>query len=52
MFGLLKQYESQDYFLEHTTLTAATPDAVYSCPIFSVRRTAALTGWSLRITNA
>lgn len=38
MFGLLKQYESQDYFLEHKTLTVATSDAVYVCPIFSVRR--------------
>lgn len=38
MFGLLKQYESQDYFLEHKTLTVATSDAVYTCPIFSVRR--------------
>lgn len=38
MFGLLKQYESQDYFLEHKTLTVATLDAVYVCPIFSVRR--------------
>lgn len=37
MFGLLKQYESQDYFLEHKTLTVATSDAVYVCPIFSVR---------------
>lgn len=38
MFGLLKQYESEDYLLEHRTLTAATPDSVYICPIFSVRR--------------
>ena len=38
MFGLLTQYESQDYFLEHKTLTVATSDAVYVCPIFSVRR--------------
>lgn len=38
MFGLLKQYESQDYFLEHKTLTVATSDAVYTCPIFSVRQ--------------
>lgn len=38
MFGLLKQYESEDYFLEHGTLTAATQDSVYVCPIFSVRR--------------
>lgn len=38
MFGLLKQYESEDYFLEHRTLTAATPDSVHVCPIFSVRR--------------
>lgn len=38
MFGLLKQYESQDYFSEHKTLTVATSDAVYICPIFSVRR--------------
>lgn len=38
MFGMLKQYESQDYFLEHKTLTVATPDAIYVCPIFSVRR--------------
>lgn len=38
MFGLLKKYESQDYFLEHRTLTIATSDAVYTCPIFSVRR--------------
>lgn len=38
MFGLLKHYESPDYFLEHKTLTVATSDAVYVCPIFSVRR--------------
>lgn len=38
MFGLLKQYESQDYFSAHKTLTVATADAAYSCPIFSVRR--------------
>lgn len=38
MFGLLKQYESQNYFLGHKTLTVATSDAVYVCPIFSVRR--------------
>lgn len=38
MFGLLKRYESQEYFLEHKTLTVATADAVYVCPIFSVRR--------------
>lgn len=41
MFGLLRQYESQGYFLEHRTLTLATPDRVYDCPIFSVRRVAA-----------
>ena len=38
MFGLLKQYESQDYFSEHQPLTIATLDGVYACPIFSVRR--------------
>ncbi len=38
MFGLLKQYESQDYFLQHKTITIATMDSVYVCPIFSVRR--------------
>lgn len=38
MFGLLKQYEAQDYFSEHQTLTVATSDSVYICPIFSVRR--------------
>ena len=37
MFGLLEQYESQEYFQEHRTLRMATPDAVYVCPIFSVR---------------
>ena len=41
MFGLLRQYESQDYWLEHRTLTVATRDEVYICPIFSVRRVAA-----------
>lgn len=41
MFGLLRQYESQDYWLEHRALTVATRDAVYICPIFSVRRVAA-----------
>lgn len=41
MFGLLKRYESQDYFLQHKTLTVATSDEVYVCPIFSVRRVAA-----------
>lgn len=38
MFGLLKQYESPDYFAEHKTLTVVTADSVYVCPIFSVRR--------------
>lgn len=38
MFGLLKQYQSPDYFSAHKTLTLATPDRVYECPIFSVRR--------------
>lgn len=37
MFGLLKRYESPDYFEEHRTLTIALEDAVYVCPIFSVR---------------
>lgn len=37
MFGFLKEYGSQDYFLEHRTLTVTTPDSVYLCPIFSVR---------------
>lgn len=44
MFGLLRQYESRDYWLSHRTLTVATPDAVYICPIFSVRRVAADSG--------
>lgn len=44
MFGLLKEYASQDYFLEHRTLTAATADCVYTCPIFSVRRVEADSG--------
>lgn len=38
MFGSLKRFESQDYFLEHSTLTLITPDALYVCPVFSVRR--------------
>lgn len=38
MFGALKKYESQDFFQEHTVLIAATPEAAYICPIFSVRR--------------
>lgn len=38
MFGLLGEYESQGYFLTHKTLTVATADAVYACPIFAVRR--------------
>lgn len=37
MFGLLKRYESQDYFLEHKTLIVAASDSIYICPIFSVR---------------
>lgn len=41
MFGILKQYESYDFFLEHPMLTVVTKDAVYFCPIFSVRRIAA-----------
>lgn len=41
MFGMLKQYESYDFFLEHPMLTVVTKDAVYFCPIFSVRRIAA-----------
>lgn len=38
MFGSLRQYESQNYFTEHRTLTVALQDSVYVCPIFSVRR--------------
>lgn len=38
MFGLLKEYESQDYFSEHKTLAIAIADSVWICPIFSVRR--------------
>lgn len=38
MFGLLKQYESSEYFAEHKMLTIAMADSVYVCPIFSVRR--------------
>lgn len=38
MFGLLKQYESPDYYSAHPALTIAAPDAVYVCPVFSVRR--------------
>ena len=34
MFGLLKRYESQDYWREHPALTVATSDSVYICPIF------------------
>lgn len=44
MFGLLKRYESQDYFLEHKTLILAAPDNAYVCPIFSVRRVEAGSG--------
>lgn len=44
MFGMLKQYESRDFFLEHPVLTVVTADAVYECPIFSVRRAAADSG--------
>lgn len=38
MFGSLKKYESKDYFAGHPALTLITPDALYVCPIFSVRR--------------
>lgn len=38
MLGLLKQYGSESYYLEHKTLSAATVDTVYVCPVFSVRR--------------
>ena len=38
MLGLLKQYESREYYEEHAILTLVTKDAVYLCPIFSVRR--------------
>lgn len=38
MFGLLKKYELQEFYLKHKTLTVATSDCVYECPIFSVRR--------------
>lgn len=41
MFGSLKQYEAQEYGSSHNTLTLATADAVYACPVFSVRRVAA-----------
>ena len=44
MFGLLKQYESQDYYSAHKTLTVATSNAVYICPVFSVRRVEADSG--------
>ncbi len=38
MLGLLKQYESREYYEEHAILTLVTKDAVYLCPIFSVRQ--------------
>lgn len=41
MFGLLKQYESPDYYKTHPALTITTPDSCQVCPIFSVRRVAA-----------
>lgn len=41
MFGTLKRYESQAYYSEHRTLTLATEDGLYVCPVFSVRRTEA-----------
>lgn len=41
MFGLLKKFESQDFYMKHKTLTVAASDCVYICPIFSVRRTEA-----------
>lgn len=44
MFGALKQYEIREYGLSHGMLTMAAADAVYTCPIFSVRRVAADSG--------
>lgn len=38
MFGLLKQYESENYFKEHSTFHIITSDSFYVCPVFSVRR--------------
>lgn len=44
MFGLLKQYESKEFYREHAALTLVTPENVYVCPIFSVRRAEADSG--------
>lgn len=41
MFGQLKEYVSQEYFLTHATLTLTTAETELTCPIFSVRYTAA-----------
>lgn len=38
MFGMLKQYESPDYFAQHKTVKLAVEDSVFCCPIFSVRQ--------------
>lgn len=38
MFGTLKEYEDQDFFADHNSLTIITLDSVYVCPIFSVRQ--------------
>lgn len=38
MFGTLKEYEDQDFFADHNSLTIITLDSVYICPIFSVRQ--------------
>ncbi len=44
MFGLLKQYESREFYKEHAFLTIVMPEVVYVCPIFSVRRVEADSG--------
>lgn len=38
MFGMLKNYETQEYYLSHPFFILAVPDAQYICRIFSVRR--------------
>ena len=38
MFGILKQYESADFFEEHPAFTVITPEFCHVCPVFSVRR--------------
>lgn len=53
MFGMLKNYETYDYYLAHPLVILTVPDAQYTCHIFSVRRVQAdSSAYTLDFENA